>query len=97
MPSETKASATLSQTSTFSLEIFRFLLAVPGETAYIKWVMNKNFKAQYTENLTEKQSANLAAWKRWGQKMQMMRSIHVELGRTNEVVVEIIETENEQN
>jgi hypothetical protein len=59
--------------------------------------MNKNFKAQYTENLTEKQSANLAAWKRWGQKMQMMRSIHVELGRTNEVVVEIIETENDQN
>ena len=81
----------------FSSENFRFPLAVPGETAYIKWVMNKNFKAQYTENLTEKQSANLAAWKRWGQKMQMMRSIHVELGRTNEVVVEIIETENEQN
>ena len=97
MSLKTKAFATLSQTSTFSPENFQFPLAVPGETAYIKWVMNKNFKAQYTENLTEKQSANLAAWKRWGQKMQMMRSIHVELGRTNEVVVEIIETENEQN
>lgn len=59
--------------------------------------MNKNFKAQYTENLTEKQSANLAAWQRWGQKMQMLRSIHIEMGRTNETVVEITETENEQN
>lgn len=87
----------LSPTSTFSSEKFRFLLAVPGEIAYIKWVMNKNFKAQYTENLTEKQSANLAAWKRWGQKMQMLRCIHVELGRKGEVIVEIAENENEQN
>lgn len=94
---ETKLFSTLGLTTTLSSEIFRFLLAVPGETAYIKWVMNKNFKAQYTENLTEKQSANLAAWQRWGQKMQMLRSIHIEMGRTNETVVEITETENEQN
>jgi hypothetical protein len=57
--------------------------------------MNKNFKAQYTETLTEKQAANLAAWQRWGEKMKMLRSIHVELGRVNETVVEI--TEDEQN
>jgi len=59
--------------------------------------MNKNFKAQYTETLTEKQAANLAAWQRWGEKMKMMRSIHVELGRVNEAVDEISETENDQN
>lgn len=57
--------------------------------------MNKNFKAQYTETLTDKQAANLAAWQRWGDKMKMLRSIHVELGRTNEPVVVI--TEDEQN
>jgi|LauGreDrversion4_2_1035121.scaffolds.fasta_scaffold08161_9 hypothetical protein len=57
--------------------------------------MNKNFKAQYTETLTDKQAANLAAWQRWGEKMKMLRSIHVELGRVNETVAEI--TEDEQN
>jgi hypothetical protein len=71
------------------------MLAVPLRNAYIKWVMNKNFKAQYTETLTDKQVANLAAWQRWGEKMKMLRSIHVELGRVNETVVEI--TEDEQN
>ena len=81
----------------FPLKIFRFPVAVPVKTAYIKWVMNINFKAQYTESLSEKQSANLAAWKRWGQKMQMLRCIHAELGRKGEVVVEIAENENEQN
>ena len=59
--------------------------------------MNKNFKAQYTETLTSKQAANLSAWQRWGEKMKMLRAIHVELGRTNEVVEEVIADENQTN
>ena len=55
--------------------------------------MNKNYKAQYTEVLTEKQAAKLAAWQRWGNKMQMLREIHKELGRVDEVVI----IENEDN
>lgn len=61
--------------------------------AYIKWVMNKNFKTQYTETLTDKQAANLAAWQRWGEKMKMLRAIHVELGRTDAVIEEVISDE----
>lgn len=55
--------------------------------------MNKNFKAQYTETLTEKQAANLKAWQRWGEKMKTLRTIHVELGRTDAVVEEVITDE----
>lgn len=62
-------------------------------SAYIKWVMNKNFKTQYTETLTDKQAANLAAWQRWGEKMKMLRAIHVELGRTDAVIEEVISDE----
>lgn len=55
--------------------------------------MNKNFKTQYTETLTDKQAANLAAWQRWGEKMKMLRAIHVELGRTDAVIEEVISDE----
>jgi hypothetical protein len=43
--------------------------------------MKRNYKAQYTEKLTDKQQAKLDAWSAWGDKMTMLRQIHKEVGR----------------
>lgn len=56
--------------------------------------MNKNFKAQYTEALTEKQAATLRTWAAWGEKMKMLRDIRKELGLGK---VEVEEVAVEQN
>lgn len=52
-----------------------------NEVPHIIYGMKRNYKAQYTEKLTEKQQANLDAWRAWGDKMTMLRQIHKEVGR----------------